>query len=133
MMALRDRSRIARRSFPIQFSPSTKKKKTISGLPSYGELLEDLGLGKGGDKSLIAKFRKARATHLDEFIESNEIEEKDLSNWREEACKASFKKMANYFLWDKGGFRFWPEEPSAANKKGYTSHKNREVLVLSLY
>jgi hypothetical protein len=133
MMALRDRSRIATRSVPLQFTPSTKKKKIISGLPSYGELLEDLGLGKGVDKSLIARFRKARATHLEEFIKSNEIEQKDLSNWREEACKARFKKMANYFLWDKGGSCFWPDEPSATNKKGYTSHKNGEVLVPSLY
>ncbi|KAM0250589.1 hypothetical protein ACHAP5_002119 [Fusarium lateritium] len=131
MMALRDRSRIAIRSIPLQFS-SSKKKKTISDLPSYGDLLKDLGLGKGVDKNLIAKFRKARVTHMEEFIDSNGIEKKDLSNWKEEACKVRFKKMANYFLWDKGGSRFWPDEPSATNEKGYTSHKDGEVIATLL-
>ncbi|KAH6960800.1 hypothetical protein DER45DRAFT_611730 [Fusarium avenaceum] len=128
MMALLDRSRKATRSVPLFFSPSTKKQKETSDLPEYGELFENLGLGKGADQKLIARFRKARTTHLEEFIKSNELEKKDLSNWREQACKARFKKMAKYFLWDKGGARFWPEEPSAANKNGYTSHKDGEVI-----
>jgi hypothetical protein len=133
MMALRDRSRIATRSVPLFFSPSTKRPKEKSDLPDYGELFEDLGLGKGVDKKLIDRFRKARTTHLEEFIKSNELEKKDLCNWREQACKARFKKMAKYFLWDKGGSRFWPDEPSTANKNGYTSRKNGEVLVPSFY
>ncbi|KAM0442467.1 hypothetical protein ACHAQK_004160 [Fusarium lateritium] len=131
MMALRDRSRIATRSVPLQFS-SSKKKKTTSELPSYGDLLKDLGLGKGVDGSLITKFRKARVTHMEEFIDSNGIENKDLSNWSQEACKVRFKKIANYFLWDKGGSRFWPDEPSATNEKGYTSHKDGEVIATLL-
>ncbi|KAM0344382.1 hypothetical protein ACHAPU_007566 [Fusarium lateritium] len=128
-MASHDKSRRAIRSGPLHFSRSTKKKKkTTSDLPSYEELMEDLGLGQHVDPKLNARFSKARTNYIRDFIQDNKVEQQDLANWSEESCKVLFRKMARYFLWDKKGARFWPNEASAANKKGYTSQRNGQVI-----
>ncbi|KAF4999190.1 hypothetical protein FGRMN_2649 [Fusarium graminum] len=126
-MASHDKSRRAIRSGPLHFSRSTKD-KTSSDLPSYEELMEDLGLGQHVDPKLIARFSKARTNYIRDFIQDKKVEQQDLANWSEDSCQSLFRKMARYFLWVRKGARFWPNEASAANKKGYTSHKNGQVI-----
>ncbi|KAF5663075.1 hypothetical protein FHETE_7642 [Fusarium heterosporum] len=128
-MASHDKSRRAIRSGPLHFSRSTKE-KTSSDLPSYEELMEDLGLGPNVDPKLMGRFSKARTNYIRDFIHDNRVEQQDLADWSEESCQSLFRKMARYFLWARKGARFWPNEASAANKKGYTSHRNGQVLVI---
>ncbi|KAH7197205.1 uncharacterized protein B0J16DRAFT_377657 [Fusarium flagelliforme] len=99
-----------------------------SKLPTRQELLAELGLRmKNEDETVFNSFTSARTKFYNNFLDDTGISEKRLSEWSTKECQDTLRKLAQQFL-NREGYRFWPEKPTSANKKGYTYQKDKATL-----
>ncbi|KAM0440924.1 hypothetical protein ACHAPT_000227 [Fusarium lateritium] len=122
-MDLPEHARKARRS-----SKQCKNK-----LPKVGELLTDLGLNTrltpSPDMALVREFDNALKNYTDKFLEKKNLQRVELTSWSVPFNQKIFRQLATSFLQEGGrGSYFWPDEPSASNKKGYRYSKDRKKI-----